>query len=105
MRTERATLWHRLRPTRLDRYVLGEVAAPFLGGMVFFIFLFLMFQLLKFAEFFIVHGVPGGVLGKMTLLLTLQFMPATLPIAFLIAVLVGFGRLSSDSELVAMKAS
>jgi lipopolysaccharide export system permease protein len=90
---------------KLDRYVLGEVAGPFAGGLLFFIFLFLMSQVLRLAELFIVHGVPFGVLMKMVSLLSISFLPTALPIAFLIAVLMAFGRLSSDSELVAMKAS
>jgi lipopolysaccharide export system permease protein len=95
----------RLRPGRIDRYVFGEVVGPFLGGVVFFVLIFLMFQALRLAEFFIVHGVPLATLGKLAMLLSLSFMPTALPVAFLIAVLMAFGRLSSDSELVAMKAS
>ncbi|MCM2277720.1 MAG: LPS export ABC transporter permease LptF [Oligoflexia bacterium] len=94
-----------LLPARLDRYILGEVIGPFLGGVVFFIFLFLMFRALSLAELLIVHGASAATLGKMTMLMTIQFLPMVLPVAFLIAVLVGFGRLSSDSELVAFKAS
>src|SRR4051794_26457396 len=90
--------------TRIDLYVLSEVIGPFLGGVVFFSFIFLMFQALRLADFFINHGVGGLLLAKMTLLLALSFLPVALPIAFLIGVLVAFGRLSSDSELVAMKA-
>jgi lipopolysaccharide export system permease protein len=92
-------------PNRVDRYVLTEVAGPFLGGLIFFLLLFLMFQALRLAEFFIVHGVGGGTLMKLTLLLGLSFVPTALPVAFLISVLVAFGRLSSDHELVALKAS
>lgn len=95
----------RLQPSRIDLYLLGEVTGPFLGGIAFFCFIFLMFQLLRLADSFIVHGVSAWTLGKITLLMTLSFMPLALPVSFLIAVLVGFGRLSSDSELVAMKAS
>ena len=73
--------------------------------MIFFIFIFLMFQALRLAEFFILHGASGMQLGKMTALMIITFTPISLPVAFLISVLVGFGRLSSDSELVAMKAN
>lgn len=91
--------------SRIDRYVLTEIGAPFLGGVAFFVFLFLMFQLLRLAEFFILHGVGGWILAKMVGLLALSFLPTALPVAFLIAVLMGFGRLSSDSELIALKAN
>ena len=105
MRTENKRGLAYYLPSRIDRYILTEILGPFLGGNIFFIFIFLMFQALKLAEFFIVHGVAASTLGKMTLLMALSFIPSTLPAAFLIAVLVGFGRLSSDSELVAMKSN
>jgi lipopolysaccharide export system permease protein len=95
----------RFFPTRLDWYVLTEVTGPFLGGVVFFSFIFLMFQALRLADFFIIHGVGLDVLGEMIGLLVLSFLPISLPVSFLIGVLISFGRLSSDSELVAMKAN
>lgn len=95
----------KLMPSRIDRYLLTEVAGPFLGGFVFFIFVFMMFQALRLADFFINRGVGGAMLGKLSALMALSFIPMALPPAFLIAVLVAYGRLSSDSELVAMKAS
>ncbi len=90
---------------KIDRYILGEILGPFLGGAAFFLFIFLMFQALRLAEFFIVHGIPGRILAKMTLLMSISFLPTVLPVAFLIAVLMAFRRFSSDSELAAMKAS
>ncbi len=104
MRTKRF-FWRYYLPLKIDWYVLGEVISPFFGGVAFFVFIFLMFQMLRLAELFIKHGIPGMILLKMTALLALSFMPTALPVAFLIAILVAFGRLSSDSELVALKAS
>ncbi len=95
----------RFRPTLIDAYVLTEVASPFIGGIAFFLFVFLMFQALRLADFFIVHGIPGAILLKMTSLLIVSFLPTSIPLSFLIGVLVAFGRLSADSELVAMKAN
>ncbi len=94
----------RLRPSLVDRYLAAEIAAPFVGGLAFFSFVFLMFQLLRLAEFFIVHGVPFMSLLKLTALLCVSFLPFALPISFLIGIMLAFGRLSSDSELVALKA-
>ncbi len=95
----------KFKPTYLDRYLLYETLGPFLGSLVFFLFVFLMFQALRLAEFFIVHAIPGWVVLKMVFLLTVSFLPQALPLAFLISVLVAFGRLSSDSELIAFKAT
>jgi lipopolysaccharide export system permease protein len=73
--------------------------------LFFFVFIFLMFQALRLAEFFIIHGVGLLVLSKLAALMALATLPSALPIAFLISVLMAFGRLSADSEMVAMKAS
>jgi len=93
-----------LRPKIIDRYIFSEIVLPLLGGMAFFCFVFLMFQILRLAEFFIVHGVPFFSLLKLTTLLSLSFLPFALPISFLIGLLLAFGRLSTDSELIALKA-
>ena len=98
------TRLRRFLPTRIDRYVLGEVLGPLLGATIFIIFLFMMFQALRLADFFINRGIGGMMLGKLSALMALSFLPMALPPAFLIAVLMAYGRLSSDSELVAMKA-
>ncbi|MCC7441333.1 MAG: LPS export ABC transporter permease LptF [Bdellovibrionales bacterium] len=89
---------------KVDHYLLVEVMNPFLGALLFLLFVFLMFQVLRLAEMFIVHGMPFSLLGRMVALLTLSFLPMALPVAFLLAVLLAFARLSADSELVAMKA-
>src|SRR5271167_1592099 len=93
-----------MRIKSLDLYVLGEVLGPFAGVVIFFLFLFLMSRILLLADFLILHGVPISLLLKMVGLMNISFLPLFLPVAFLIAVLVGFGRLSADSERVAMKA-
>jgi lipopolysaccharide export system permease protein len=92
-------------PKKIDAYVSQEVAGPFTGGVIFLSFIFLMFQALRLAEALIEHGVPLTVLAKMIGLMIVSFLPMAIPLAFLIAILVGFGRLSADSELVAMKAN
>ena len=50
-----------------------------------------MFQLLRLAELFIVHGMGWVVMLKMYFLLTLLFLPYSIPIAFLVAVLMAVG--------------
>ncbi|MEW6056703.1 MAG: LptF/LptG family permease [Bdellovibrionota bacterium] len=82
-----------------------EVLYPFVGGFIFFMFVFLMFQVVRLADFFINHGAGLTLLAKMTLYISAAFLPVVLPVSFLVAILVGFGRLSADSEIVAFKAS
>lgn len=92
-------------PGIIDSYLVTEVLGPFFGGLVFFTFIFLMFQALRLADFFIIHGVSLLVLAELVFYLSMSTLPMVLPLAFLIAVLLAFGRLSSESELVAMKSS
>ena len=68
-------------------------------------FVFLMFQVVRLADFFINHGVGLTLLAKMTIYISAAFLPVVMPISFLVATLIGFGRLSADSEIVAFKAS
>src|SRR4051812_16023358 len=102
MRTKNYSYW---RPLRFDRYILEEVVGTFIGACIFILFILLMFQALRLAEFFIIHGASGVMLGKMAFFMAVAFLPTALPLSFLIAVLVAFGRISSDSELIAMKAN
>lgn len=102
MPTKPQSLW---RPLRIDRYILFEVVGTFLGACIFILFILLMLQALRLAEFFIIHGVPPYLLGKMAFFMALSFLPTALPLAFLTSILVAFGRLSADSELIAMKAA
>jgi lipopolysaccharide export system permease protein len=104
-RRVRKPLFKRLIPIKFDRYLVVEVLAPFLGGVVFFTFILLMFQMLRLASAMIEHSVPFIILMKIVWYMIVTFMPIVLPLAFLISVLVAFGRLSGDSELVAMKAN
>jgi lipopolysaccharide export system permease protein len=68
-------------------------------------FVFLMFQVVRLADYFINHGVGITLLTKMTIYISAAFLPVVMPISFLVATLIGFGRLSADSEVVALKAS
>lgn len=94
-----------LIPIGFDRYLATEVMVPFLGGVVFFTFILLMFQMLRLASAMIEHSAPFAILMKIVGYLCVTFMPIVLPLAFLLSVLIAFGRLSADSELVAMKAN
>ena len=88
----------------VDRYILREVLGVFLGTFLFLLFALLMFQGLRLSDLFIVRGASALSLAKLTLYLTITFLPFALPLSFLLSVLIGFSRLSNDSELVALKA-
>jgi len=64
-----------------------------------------MFQLLRLAEYFIVHGVPLGQLLQIMGYMLITSTPLGLPVAFLVGLLVSFNRISTDSEIIAIKAA
>jgi lipopolysaccharide export system permease protein len=92
-------------PWTFYRYIAGETIRPFLGGAIFFLFVLMMFQVVRLSDFFVVHSVSGYSILMLMSYLALTFTPVIFPIAFLLAVLLGFGRLSTDSEVLAMRAS
>jgi LPS export ABC transporter permease LptG/LPS export ABC transporter permease LptF len=51
------------------------------------------------------RGVPGGIVFQLLVLTLPQVLVLTIPMAFLFGILIGVGRLSGDSEIVALRAS
>jgi LPS export ABC transporter permease LptF len=93
-----------MRIKKIDRYIFKEVLNPFLAGIFFFSFVFLLFQMLRMAEELIVNNAPFSLVLKLLGALIVNFMPLGIPVSFLVGVLFAFARLSGDSEVVAMKA-
>ena len=89
----------------LIRYLISEVLPPFLLGLLAFTFILLIGRLLKLIELVISRGVPLTQVGKLLALIMPTFLEMTVPMAFLLAILLGLGRMANDQELLAMKAS
>ncbi len=89
---------------RLHLYILREIATPLLLGLATFTAVLLMGRMLKLADMVIAKGVPLRDVLLLVMYLLPYFAIFTIPMAFLLAVLLGFGRLSADSEVTAMKA-
>src|SRR5918995_1721887 len=80
----------------IDRYVVREVLPPFLIALLLFIF--------DIAEQMIAKNVPPGMILRLMATLLPSTMALTVPMALLISLLVGLGRLSADREVVVMMA-
>jgi len=89
----------------LDRYIVREVFRHALLGLIVFTFVFFVPQLVRLMDLFVRHA--GS--GTQILVLFLSIFPGvltfTLPMATLIGVLLGLGRMSADSEIIALTAS
>ncbi len=62
-----------------------------------------MLQVLRLTEFVLLHGVGTKVILELISYLSISFLPAILPMSVIFSVLMTYGRLSHDSEIVAMK--
>jgi lipopolysaccharide export system permease protein len=89
----------------LNRYLISEIVPPFLLGLLTFTFVLLIARILKLIELVVTRGVPLSQIGVLFALILPTFLELTVPMAFLLAVLIALGRLSSDQELLALKAS
>ncbi len=87
----------------LDRYILREIAPPFLLGLLIYSFVLLMNQLLQLPSLFIAKGVTLGVTLKLLVYLVPAILAFTVPMSVLMGILAGLSRLSSDSEITAFK--
>ncbi len=90
---------------RINIYISREIAVPTVLGLVIFTFILLMGRILKLVELVINKGVPAADIAKLFSYLLPSFLVITIPLAFLLGVMLGFGRLSADSEIVALKSS
>ena len=89
----------------LDRYLLRELAGPFVFGVVAFVLLFVSANILfQLTELVSELGISLWVATELFLLWLPEWVVLTFPLATLVAILITFGRLSGDSELVAMHA-
>lgn len=89
----------------LRTYLLREHLSPFLvtlGGMTAVL---LIGNILKFAELVLTKGVSPLDLLRLILYLIPYLLVFTIPMASLLALVLAFGRLSTDYELIAVRAS
>lgn len=88
--------------TRLDRYIIREVIPPFVFGLLLYVGLILLSDLLGRAQWLV--GFPLFGLLKWLWYQVPYVLNQTLPIAVLLSVLLAYGRLGRENELMAMRA-
>ncbi|MEO8679286.1 MAG: LPS export ABC transporter permease LptF, partial [Vicinamibacterales bacterium] len=88
----------------LDRYIIREILPPFFIALLVFTFILIIPFIIQLAEQMIAKGVPWSVILQLTVTLLPSSVAVTIPMALLIGILVAFGRLSGDREVVVMLA-
>lgn len=88
----------------IDRYVAREVIAPFALGVLLLTFALVTGRLLKLTEMVVNRGVTLSDVMSLIGCIMPAFLELTFPMAVLLGVLMGFGRMSGDRELIAARA-
>jgi lipopolysaccharide export system permease protein len=88
----------------IDGYVAREVLGPFGLGVLLLTFALVTARLLKLTEMVVNHGVTLTAVISLIGFIMPAFLELTFPMAVLLGVLMGFGRMSGDRELIAARA-
>ena len=88
----------------LDRYLLREMVLPLVLGLVVLTFLLQVQPFMLQSQLLLAKGVPWTTILSALYMLLPQALSVTIPMAVLLGILVGFGRLAADREFVAMQA-
>lgn len=89
----------------LFRYILREILVSSLIGAVLFTFVLFLSQIGPVMELLVRASVSPSEVGRLFLLTLPQSLPYTVPMGVLLGVLLGLGRLSSDGEIIAIRAA
>lgn len=89
----------------LTRYIAAELFFPFSISLLVLTFVLLMTKILSLADLLFQEGIGFWNIAHILTSIVLYLSGVTLPLAFLLGILLCFGRLTSDSEMIALRAS
>src|ERR1051326_1760678 len=90
---------------RLYFHILRAHAGPFVFALITVMFIFLLQFIMKFIDQLVGKGLSMWVIGELMTLSLAWMVVLAVPMAVLVSTLMGFGTLSSQNEIAAMKAS
>jgi lipopolysaccharide export system permease protein len=89
---------------RLDRYIFREIAVPAAIALAALTFVLFSHEMGRFLEIIVLQSAGLAEIWELAVAVLPNALTVTIPIAALIGILTGFGRMSSDSETVALRA-
>ncbi len=95
-------LW-RMRLRLIDRYIFREIFSYALLGLFVFTFIFFVPQLVRLMDLVVSHSAGLGSIALLVACTLPGIFTFTIPMSVLVVVLIGLGRLSADSELIALQ--
>jgi lipopolysaccharide export system permease protein len=91
--------------SRLNRYLLKELFLPFGVSIAFLTFIFLMTQILEITNLIVNYKIGLVIILKMLMFSMPFFLEFIIPMSVMMAVLLTFLKMSSDNEIMALKAA
>jgi lipopolysaccharide export system permease protein len=88
----------------IHRYIFRELISPFVISLAFLMFVFLMTELIDITDLVVNYQVGFSTVLMMLAYSIPSFMQFIIPMSTMIAVLLAFLKMSSDNEIVALKA-
>src|SRR5215472_800994 len=88
----------------LYRYIVREVLRHALLGLLIFTFVLFVPKLVRLMELFVRHSGSGFQVAELFLCIVPGVLVFTIPMGVLTGVLLGLGRMSMDSEIIALSA-
>ena len=89
----------------LRAYTVRELVIPFCVALLIFTFIFIVGNLVKMADLIINKGVDIFDILRIVVLLIPRLLSFTIPTSALTAILLVFGHMAQNNEIIAMKAS
>ncbi len=89
----------------IDRYFLKEFIPPFFFSLFALTFILLMDQLFRLIDLFVRKGLPFLIVGQIMIYSLPLIISYTAPMAVLVAIVMSFGRMARDNEILALKTS
>jgi LPS export ABC transporter permease LptF len=89
----------------LDRYIFREILFPSVIGLLALTFVFLSHDIGRLFEVIVRQSATPSELWHITVAALPNVLTFTIPMAVLVGILTGFGRMSSDSEAIAFRAA
>lgn len=94
-----------LRIKKLDIFILKSFGTLFVGTFFICLFIFMMQFLWRYVDELVGKGLEMSVLAQFFYYSALTLIPASMPLAILLAALITFGNFGERYELLAMKAA
>src|SRR5664280_2539981 len=89
----------------ISRYIFKEIASLFFIILFTLTFVLLMGNILQIMDLMVNKGIGFLAIAKLIIFLLPSLFMFTIPIAFLVSILIAMGRLSADNEITALKTS